>query len=440
MNALAAVYAEELDPREWGSEIPPALQVNAWQRIQCIPVQRWSAYLNALCVAMVEAQVGPWAESLPGARWVGAAGGGVTAGQWELVNGTALQVDGQRVVLIPTEQMDSAELRVPQEWVDIPTWSAPYYLGVQLDLEAGWLRVWCYATLSDLRQGEYDSQDRTYSLTNPHRDLAEFQLLQTLQPAPEVAPEPIEALPQAQARQLIQRLGNPQLRLPRLEVPFGLWAALLNSPTCCTQLIHQRLGIQPQIVRLKAWLQEAAGTNLDNLWQRLQPGPTPQPAMAWRSTPRAAAPQFAAMPAFETSRVKLLTLSPLDSTQADSTQADLTQADSTQADSTQANSTQADLTQARGESLPGANPSVALMVGVLPLEDGQIRIGIQVLPLQEQPSGLQVRLLDGHSQLVGQMEAEPGKLVQLQFSGGEGEQFQIEVKLANQAVTEWFEI
>ncbi len=39
---------------------------------------------------------------------------------WEFVNGTAITVDNLRLVLVPTLAMDEDELRVPQEWVDIP--------------------------------------------------------------------------------------------------------------------------------------------------------------------------------------------------------------------------------------------------------------------------------------------------------------------------------
>ena len=35
-------------------------------------------------------------------------------------------------MLIPSEAIDDSELEVPQEWVDIPSWAADYYLAVQI--------------------------------------------------------------------------------------------------------------------------------------------------------------------------------------------------------------------------------------------------------------------------------------------------------------------
>ncbi|PSO81051.1 MAG: hypothetical protein BRC41_15925 [Cyanobacteria bacterium QH_9_48_43] len=46
---------------------------------------------------------------------------------WEVVNGTAIALSGVRLVLIPSEAADLSELRVPQEWVDIPSWGGDYY-------------------------------------------------------------------------------------------------------------------------------------------------------------------------------------------------------------------------------------------------------------------------------------------------------------------------
>lgn len=413
MNSPTSRYPVDCDPREWSGTIPEAIQLKAWQQVQAVPVQRWSAYLNAICAEMIQANLMPWPDqfqvALPPEQ---------RPGRWELVSGTALRSGPHRLVLIPTEQIDSSELRVPQEWVDIPSWSAAYYLGTTLDLETGWLRVWCYASLADLRQGEYDSSDRTYVLTNPERDLTQLQVLQQLPPQPLPAIEPIPPLPAQAAQQLISRLGQPQLRLPRLEVPFPLWAALLENPGWQAQLSGQRLGLAVSpLVRLQAWLQaelqpglEQALATVDDLWQSLQPSAltAAAPAAGWRSAPPSATPATPVTPTPSSiSRVKLLTFPGAASPET---------------------------------GLPQPQSSVALMVSITPLESGQTRIGIQVLPLEQIQHGLQVKLLDAQIQVVGQMEAELGQSVQLQFSGNAGEHFGIQVQLAEQVLTEWFEL
>ncbi|TAG39467.1 MAG: DUF1822 family protein, partial [Oscillatoriales cyanobacterium] len=54
---------------------------------------------------------------------------------WEVVNGTAFQIGETRLILIPSDETELEEFCVPQEWVDIPNWSADYYLPVQVNLD-----------------------------------------------------------------------------------------------------------------------------------------------------------------------------------------------------------------------------------------------------------------------------------------------------------------
>ena len=84
---------------------------------------------------------------------------------WKFVNGTAIILGNTRLVLIPSEALDTDEFCVPAEWVDIPQWAADYYLAVQLNPDSGWLRLWGYATHKQLKyQCQYDRIMRTYSL------------------------------------------------------------------------------------------------------------------------------------------------------------------------------------------------------------------------------------------------------------------------------------
>jgi hypothetical protein len=84
---------------------------------------------------------------------------------WELVSGCAILLDGIRLILVPSEEIDSSELRVPQEWIDIPSWVGDYYLAVQVEPDEPYLRIWGYCTHEQLKShNNYEPGDRTYSL------------------------------------------------------------------------------------------------------------------------------------------------------------------------------------------------------------------------------------------------------------------------------------
>ena len=81
---------------------------------------------------------------------------------WELVNGTAITIEDSRLLLVPSEAEDLSELRVPQEWIDIPALRADYYLAVQVNVDAGYIRIWAYTTHQQLKNnGCFDPMDRT---------------------------------------------------------------------------------------------------------------------------------------------------------------------------------------------------------------------------------------------------------------------------------------
>lgn len=176
---------------------------------------------------------------------------------WEFVNGTAISFGSVRLVLIPTLAMDSDELRVPQEWVDIPEWVGDYYIAVQVNPDEGWVRVYGYANHQKLKTlGVYNPSDRTYSLESEDliQDLNVLWL--TTQHYPEVTRAEVSALPilpQTQAHNLIQRLGV--ITIPRLEIPFQLWGALLAHGGWRQRLYELRQGVS-EPTSVVQWLQE----------------------------------------------------------------------------------------------------------------------------------------------------------------------------------------
>lgn len=244
------------------------------QRLQNQPFStsgtRWRAYLNQMSL---EAFL-PWLqeEQDSNARvWTHQA---ALPSFWEFVNGTAINCDNMRLVLIPTTEIDRQELRVPQEWVDIPSWIADYYLAVQVDPNAGWVTIWGYTTHYQLKaKGVYDAGDRTYSLNEDELigDINVLWIARHLCPdeplRAEVAPIPV--LPKAQAENLLERLGNPTVIFPRLTVPFQLWAALLEHGGWRQRLYELRQGLSEQW-SIPQWLQ----VGISNVAQQLGWGTT----------------------------------------------------------------------------------------------------------------------------------------------------------------------
>ncbi len=194
---------------------------------------------------------------------------------WEVVNGTAVNFDNSRLVLIPTLAMDGDELRVPQEWVDIPEWVADYYLAVQLNSEEGWMRVSGYTTHQQVKSlGVYDAGDRTYSLESDQLISDLNVLWVTRQLSPEeitrVSVAPLPPLPQTQADNLLQRLSHADIKFPRLEVPFQLWGALITHGGWRQRLYELRQGVV-ESASVGQWLQAGVANFAQQLgWERRQ--------------------------------------------------------------------------------------------------------------------------------------------------------------------------
>ncbi|MDB9376558.1 DUF1822 family protein, partial [Nodularia sphaerocarpa] len=236
----------------------------------------YQAYINQLCLGAVL----PWLQEdfTPQAKvWPDAA---ALSSFWELVNGTAITVDATRFILVPSENIDSSELRVPQEWVDLPSWAGDYYLGVQVEPDEGYVRVWGYCTHEKLKtKGNYYPGDRTYALDGDDiiTDISVLMLAQDFCPdeVKRTATVDLPILPQTQAENLINRLGNPEIITPRLAVPFPLWGGLIAHGGWRQRLYEQRLGL-PEQRSVIQWLQSgvsqiAAAKGWEKLKLQLSP-------------------------------------------------------------------------------------------------------------------------------------------------------------------------
>jgi Protein of unknown function (DUF1822) len=298
---------------------------------------------------------------------------------WNVVNGSVITVGAVRIALIPTDAIDQTELEVPQEWIDIPQWAADYYLAVQIAERE--LRIYGYATHQQLKAGRYDSNDRTYCLDveDLNSELNALWLSYSHftpeQTRSAIAPIP---MPTSQADQLIARLSNAIL--PRLEIPFVAWAAILENSR-----LRQRL-YQPA-TRLNQWFQN----QIDAAWQALDQVLLPQQiAIAIRSPDTAQAIEN------EIYRARVY-----------------------------------DFTMGQ----------IALVIGISPVSQTERRIRLQIHPAGGAtylPGATQLRLLSEEGSEIGQASAAVTETMQLQFRASEGERFQVEITCDGQALTEQF--
>ncbi|AFZ24125.1 Protein of unknown function (DUF1822) [Cylindrospermum stagnale PCC 7417] len=254
------------NPTDLILEIPTISQNQAFSQ----PHSRYQAYINQLCLGAVlpwlQEELAPQVQVWPSTT--------ALASFWELVNGTALILDATRLILVPSEDIDLSELRVPQEWVDIPSWAGDYYLAVQVEPDEGYVRVWGYCTHAQLKtQGSYDPSDRTYSLDASDMINDINVLTVSLQLCPDAATRStIEQLPpllQPQAENLITRLGNPEIITPRLEIPWALWFGLVAHGGWRQSLYQRRLGL-PEQWSVMQWLQSGVSLVAETVgWGRL---------------------------------------------------------------------------------------------------------------------------------------------------------------------------
>ncbi len=231
-----------------------------WEQSQQIitPGGQWRAYLNGLALCALRSWLSkadylaqPWPNSA------------ALASFWSVVNGCVLDLGGStRLVLIPDEAMDQAELRVPQEWVDIPSWAGDYYLALHVNLEEGTVCFWGFTSHARLKHhGQYDAAQRSYGLMA--EDLFDSLLLgvSLLGVLTESLRAPLPELPALgveQAHNLLNRLGSSStVTFPRLAVPFVMWGALLEHAGWRQNLYERRQGLSEHSVL--AWLREGIG-------------------------------------------------------------------------------------------------------------------------------------------------------------------------------------
>ncbi|BAU66817.1 hypothetical protein STA3757_42230 [Stanieria sp. NIES-3757] len=260
------------NPTDLVLEISDQIKNEAWRNSQtaATPTSRWQVYLNQVALNTVL----PWLREEQD-HAVRVASQVSLASIWEVVNGTSLTVGDSKLVLIPSEADDLSELRVAQEWIDLPQWRGDYYLAVQVNLDDNYVRVWGYTTHQKLKTvGHYQASDRTYSLTEDDliTDLDVLFLAWELCPE-EVTQLEVAALPAmsaTQASNLIKRLGDVNILLPRMAIPFQFWAALIGQESWRRSLVQKRRGL-PVRGSVVEWLKAEVANVVEEFgWRQVE--------------------------------------------------------------------------------------------------------------------------------------------------------------------------
>lgn len=390
------------DAKEWVLEITPEIQSHFWQQSQVYATHssRWCAYINQICLQTFLNWVNTEYVS-EASVWCSSSG---IPAFWEFFNGTAIWEGSRRVVLIPSEAIDDSELEVPQEWVDIPSWAADYYLAAQVEPDGEWVRIWGYTTHTELKSlAQYDSVDRTYCLDARHltKDLNAFWMTYQFCVDEEVKAfvSPLPELTTTQAENLQQRLGHSTVAFPRLEVPFKTWGALLENEQWRQGLYQQRqqqersLSSQRQ-VNLSHWLT----CIYDASWQTIE--------TFFNSTSSSLAFNFRSSTSLSTASIKRAKVIDL------------------------------------GAEIE--SQKLMLLVALSPLANQQVSIRVQLHPIGDEylPNNIKLVLLSSEGDIIQEVQTrDQDNYVQLKlFEGEVGECFSVQVILDGYQMTENFVI
>ncbi|MDF5713690.1 MAG: DUF1822 family protein [Rhizonema sp. NSF051] len=255
-------------PNQLLLEISEQEQENTWKlvtkQVYSNPVARWNSYLNTLCINSFLALFQDDFDN------------GYLQHQeadlsiWEVVNGTFLTFGETRIVLIPDEKSNISEFCIPQEWVDITNWAPDYYLAVQLNLQECWLRVWGYATRTQIReQARYEVFSRTYCLDVEDLipNLNVMWVAQEICPPQKPEVQLLPSLLPSQVEKLLEQLSHTTSYSPRLDLPFPEWGAILASDEYRQQLY--RLRIENYHKKMLESISSVANTNLSFWFQNI---------------------------------------------------------------------------------------------------------------------------------------------------------------------------
>ncbi len=154
----------------------------------------------------------------------------------DLINGFVLSISGVRVAFIPSLNLDLMSFEVQREWVNLSNWVADYYVPIQVDLESNSLHLWGFISHTYLlERATLDRYFQSYEvagidLTNDLDSLwVTCDLVANNMLAPRVKIPPLPTLSDLELKRSIYRLQQHQsVFSPRLVLPFEQWGAILD--------------------------------------------------------------------------------------------------------------------------------------------------------------------------------------------------------------------
>jgi hypothetical protein len=464
-----------LNPNQIVLDISPQETQAAWASDGqfSTDVGRWNAYLNGICLnpilSWLQEESGIEPQVLPSPT--------EAANLWEAINGVAISLGQTRIVIIPSEAIDTEEFCVPQEWVDIPNWTANYYLAVQVSPDDGYLRVWGYATHQQLKEsGVYDEFERVYSLERADviEDLNVMWVARQVCPDEKVEVEILPILSQNQAQTILGQLGQKSLDSLRLNMPFTQWGALLTQNSWRQQLWGRlevaaatntpTAVVERTLTNLSNWFENVFETGWQTIAE-LVGQPESNLTLAFRNREMAvnrgetianlidliynsgdegqlkvAAQRLGEISNTYNAEAIAALIHLIRTTEDEETRWAAAESLWTIDPSNPASGVRriADL------GMQIADRAVALMVAILPKAEGKVAILLRVYPMRSQtylPSGLQLAVLDEDGDIFLETEArDADNYIQLKFGGDRGESFSVRVALGDAGITEGFAI
>lgn len=462
-----------LNPNQIVLDLSPQEIQAAWESGHqfSTDIGRWNAYLNGIClnpiISWLQEESGIEPQIFPSPT--------EAINLWESINGTAISLEKTRIVIIPSEAIDTEEFCVPQEWVDIPNWTANYYLAVQVSPDDGYLRVWGYATHQQLKNsGIYDEVDRTYSLERADviEDLNVMWVARQLCPDEKVEVELLPILSPNQAETILAQLSQYPLDSLRFSLPFTQWGALLTQNSWRQQLWGQREAtmaintpttVARNLTNLSNWFDNFFETGWQTIAEFVGQSDS-NLTLAFRSI------EMVVNREETIENLIALIYNSVDEGQLKVAAQRLGEISNNNAEAIAAlihliRTTEDEETRwAAAESLWTIDPNnpasgvrriadlgmqigdlaVALMVAILPKAEGKVAILLRVYPMGSQtylPSGLQLAVLDEDGDTFLETEArDSDNYIQLKFGGDRGERFSVRVALGDNGITEGFAI
>ena len=462
-----------LNPNQIVLDLSPQEIQAAWESGHqfSTDIGRWNAYLNGIClnpiISWLQEESGIEPQNFPSPT--------EAINLWESINGTAISLEKTRIVIIPSEAIDTEEFCVPQEWVDIPNWTANYYLAVQVSPDDGYLRVWGYATHQQLKNsGIYDEVDRTYSLERADviEDLNVMWVARQLCPDEKVEVELLPILSPNQAETILAQLSQYPLDSLRFSLPFTQWGALLTQNSWRQQLWGQREAtmaintpttVARNLTNLSNWFDNFFETGWQTIAEFVGQSDS-NLTLAFRSI------EMVVNREETIENLIALIYNSVDEGQLKVAAQRLGEISNNNAEAIAAlihliRTTEDEETRwAAAESLWTIDPNnpasgvrriadlgmqigdraIALMVAILPKAEGKVAILLRVYPMGSQtylPSGLQLAVLDEDGDTFLETEArDVDNYIQLKFGGDRGERFSVRVALGDNRITEGFAI